>query len=64
MNKLETYICYDGLPTLDDIKEAFDLIKNNSKIIVKIKWFDIYGGWKEINVTPQNVCDMDYIKFF
>jgi len=43
MRKIDSY-WIDGVPTLKDIEEAFQIVKANPDIIVEIKWAVQWSG--------------------
>lgn len=64
MRKIESY-WIDDVPTLKDIEEAFQIVKDNPNIIVEIKWAVQWSGhysrsidWDVVSsISPTNYLE-------
>ena len=59
IQELKTYICPNGQPTDDDIKQALEIVKGQP-FIIELKWFVNYSGW--YNVSIKDGMTLDEIK--
>ena len=62
MIKIENY-WIDDRPTLEDIKEAYDLVSKNN-IIIKISWYVEYSGSYSRMVTKEHIAEMSAEEYF
>ena len=62
MTKIETYWCEDR-PTLEDIKQAFDIVKNNG-VVVSIRWYIRYNGEHERIITKEDITTYSIEDYF
>lgn len=64
MLKIETYyIDEHERPTLEDVKEAFEIAKINN-IIVELKWYVPYSGTYARCISPDDVKNMSPETYF
>jgi len=62
MNEIK-YFWIDGMPTVEHIKEAYRIVKEEN-YIVTLKWFVKYSGHYAISVDHEDIETMTPEEFF
>ena len=59
IREVKVYVCPEGQPLDDDIKQALEIVKDQP-FIIELKWFVNYSGW--YNVSIKDGMTLDEIK--